>query len=165
MDISTSYLSFKLDNPFVPGASPLTGDLATVRKLEDAGAPMIIMPSIFQEQLDREQVAIHRGLEQADNSSPESLTYLPRPEHFRIGPEEYIEQLARIKAAVKVPVVASLKRPHPPAAGSISPRQLEVAGASALELNIYDPLLGQGQGCRLSRKGLRRHRAVPCASP
>src|SRR5512140_1775999 len=108
MNISTTYLGFKLDNPFIPAASPLTGDLATVRKLEDAGAPMIIMHSIFQEQLDREQVALHQGLEQADNSNAEALSYLPRPEQFRIGPEEYIEELARIKAAVRVPVVASL---------------------------------------------------------
>jgi dihydroorotate dehydrogenase (fumarate) len=140
MNISTTYLSFKLDNPFIPAASPLTTDLATVRRLEDAGAPMIVMHSIFQEQLDREQVALHQGLEQADNSSAEARSYLPRPEQFRIGPEEYIEELARIKAAVRIPVVASLNGRT--RGGWVSfARQMEVAGASALELNIYDPVL------------------------
>jgi len=144
MDISTTYLSFKLSSPFVPGASPLTADVGTVRRLEDAGAPMIIMPSIFQEQLDREQVAIHRGLELADNSNAESLTYLPRPDQFRIGPEEYIETLARIKAAVAIPVVASLNGRTAGGWDDFA-RQLESAGASALELNIYDPLLAKDQ--------------------
>ena len=69
MDLSTTYLSFKLATPFIPGASPLTADLSMVRRLEDAGAPMIVMYSIFQEQLDREQVALNQGLEQADNSN------------------------------------------------------------------------------------------------
>jgi dihydroorotate dehydrogenase (fumarate) len=140
MNISTTYLGMKLDNPFVPAASPLTSDLGTVRKLEEAGAPMIVMHSIFQEQLDREQVALHQGLEQADNSNAEALSYLPRPEQFRIGPEEYIEQLARIKAAVRIPVVASLNGRT--RGGWVKfAQQMEVAGAAALELNIYDPVL------------------------
>ena len=139
MDLSTSYLSFKLATPFIPGASPLTADLSMVRRLEDAGAPMIVMYSIFQEQLDREQVALNMGLEQADNSNAEAGSYLPRPE-FRIGPEEYIEQLARLKAAVKIPVVASLNGRT--RGGWVDfARQLESAGASALELNLYDPVL------------------------
>ena len=101
---------------------------------------MIVMHSIFQEQLDREQVALHQGLEQADNSNAEAVSYLPRPEQFRIGPEEYIEQLARIKAAVKIPVVASLNGRT--RGGWVDfARQIEVAGAAALELNIYDPVL------------------------
>ena len=141
MNLSTSYLSFKLEHPFVPAASPLTADLGMVRRLEDAGAPMIVMHSIFQEQLDREQVAIHQGLEQADNSTAEAQSFLPRPETFRIGPEEYIEYLEKLKAAVKIPVVASLNGRT--RGGWVSfARQLEVAGASALELNIYDPIVG-----------------------
>jgi dihydroorotate dehydrogenase (fumarate) len=140
MDLSTTYLSFKLAHPFVPAASPMSADLAMVRKLEDNGAPMIVMHSIFQEQLDREQVALHQGLEQADNSYAEALSYLPRPDSFRIGPEEYLEYLAKMKAAVKIPVVASLNGRT--RGGWVSfARQLEVAGASALELNIYDPAL------------------------
>jgi dihydroorotate dehydrogenase (fumarate) len=139
MDLSTSFLSFKLENPLIPGASPLTCDLAMVKRLEDAGAPMIVMPSIFQEQLDREQVALNKGLEQADNSYAESLTYLPRPDDFRLGPEEYLEQLSRIKAAVKVPVVASLNGRTRGAWVSFA-RLLHTAGADALELNLYDPL-------------------------
>src|SRR3954451_16499108 len=106
--LNTTYLGFELDSPLVPGASPLDKDLSMVRRLEDAGAPMIIMPSIFQEQILREQVSLSYGLEIGDNSHAESITYLPRPEEFRVGPDEYFELLMKIKAAVKVPVVASL---------------------------------------------------------
>jgi dihydroorotate dehydrogenase (fumarate) len=140
MDLSTKYLGFSLPHPIVPGASPITADLSAVRKLEDAGAPMIVMHSIFQEQLDREQVDLNRGLEQADESYAESLTYLPRPEQFRLGPDEYLSQLSKIKAAVKVPVVASLNgRTKGGWVGYA--KLLQQAGADAIELNIYDPVL------------------------
>jgi len=139
MDLSTTYLGFKLKSPFIPGASPLTADIDMARRLEDAGASMIVMYSIFQEQLDREQVALHHGLEQADNSNAEAGSYLPRPE-FRIGPEEYVEHLARLKAALAIPVVASLNG-HTRGGWVDFARQLESAGASALELNLYDPVL------------------------
>src|SRR3954453_8233957 len=108
MDLTSKYLGFTLEHPIVPGASPMSADRGMVRRLEDAGPPMIIMHSIFQEQLDTEQVTLHRGLEQADDSFAESLSYLPRPEQFQLGPDEYLNQLSKIKSAVKVPVVASL---------------------------------------------------------
>jgi len=140
MDLTSKYLGFTLEHPIVPGASPMSADLAMVRRLEDAGAPMISMHSIFQEQLDKEQVTLHRGLEQADNSFAESLSYLPRPEQFRLGPDEYLTQLSKIKSAVKVPVVASLNgRTKGGWVGYA--KLLQQAGADALELNIYDPIL------------------------
>ena len=139
MDLSTSYLGFKLAHPLVPGASPLSGDLDMVRRLEDAGAPMLIMHSVFQEQLDRESITLNYGLEQADNSSAEALSYLPRPEDFRLGPDEYLEHLAKVKKAVKMPVVASLNGRT--MGGWIDyAKKLQQAGADALELNIYDPV-------------------------
>lgn len=142
MNLRSTYLGFPLANPLVPGASPMTGDLDLVRRLEDAGAPMIIMHSIFQEQLMREQVALNRGMEQADNSYAESLSYLPRPDEFRLGPDEYLNHLRRVKAAVKVPVVGSLNGRT--LGGWVEfARQIQQAGADALELNIYDPILDQ----------------------
>ena len=140
MDLSTNYLSFELSSPMIPGACPLTGDLSAVRRLEDAGAPMIIMPSVFQEQLEREQVAFHQNLESGDDSYAESLSYLPRPEDFRLGPDEYLEQLARIKAAVRVPVAASLNG-RTRGGWMDFARLLHTAGADALELNVYDTLI------------------------
>jgi len=138
--LNTHYLGFELENPVIPGASPLCNDLAVVRRLEDAGAPMLIMYSIFQEQIIREQMALNYGMEIGDNSNPESVTYLPRPDEFRVGPDEYLELLGRIKGAVRIPIVASLNGRT--VGGWVEyAKQLQQAGADAIELNIYDPIL------------------------
>ena len=140
MNLQTSYLGFTLDNPMIPGASPMCNDLSVVRRLEDAGAPMLIMHYIFQDQIIREEMALNYGLEIADNSNPESVTYLPRPDEFRLGPDEYLDLLIKIKAAVKIPVVASLNGRT--LGGWVEyAKHLEQAGADAIELNIYDPVL------------------------
>lgn len=139
MNLSTTYLGFSLPHPLVPGACPLTGDVDTVKRLEDAGAPMIVMHSVFQEQIDRESVALNYGMEQAANSSAEAATYLPEPDEFRLGPDEYLATLQKIKKAVKVPVVASLNGRTK--GGWIDyAKKLQQAGADAIELNIYDPV-------------------------
>ena len=66
MNLSTSYMGFQLPHPLIPGASPMSDDLDTIRKLEDAGAPMIIMHSIFEEQLVQEQLYVNWAIEQAE---------------------------------------------------------------------------------------------------
>ncbi|HKV07472.1 MAG TPA: dihydroorotate dehydrogenase-like protein [Thermoanaerobaculia bacterium] len=136
MDLSTTYLGFELPHPFMPGASPLVDDLDTVRRLEDAGAAAIVMHSLFEEQIRREQVATARFLDAPAESFAEALSYLPTPETFALGPEQYLEQLRRIKRAVRVPVIASLNGSTE--GGWLSyARLLEQAGADALELNVY----------------------------
>ena len=136
MDLSTTYLGFELPHPFMPGASPLVDDLDTVRRLEDAGASAIVMHSLFEEQIRREQVATARFLDAPAESFAEALSYLPTPETFALGPEQYLEQLRRIKRAVRVPVIASLNGSTE--GGWLSyARLLEQAGADALELNVY----------------------------
>jgi len=136
MDLSTKYLSFDLPHPFMPGASPLVDDLDTVRRLEDAGAAAICMHSLFEEQITREQMATYAHLDAPADSLAEALTYLPSPPDFKLGPEEYLEQLRRIKAAVAVPVIASLNGTTD--GGWLSyARLMQEAGADALELNVY----------------------------
>lgn len=136
MDLSTTYLGFKLAHPFVPGASPLADTMDRVRQLEDAGAPMITLRSLFEEQIALEAMATSRSVEAMANASAESLSYLPDPEGFVIGPDEYLEHLRQVKAAVKVPVVASLNGVT--AGGWLEyAKLLEQAGADALELHIY----------------------------
>jgi len=107
MDLSTSYLGLKLPHPLMPGASPLVDDLDTVRKLEDAGAAAIVMHSIFEEQITREQVATFVHTESHGQSFAEALSFFPNPEAFHLGPDEYLEHLRRVKQAVSVPVIAS----------------------------------------------------------
>ena len=108
MDLSTTYLGLKLRNPLMPGASPLASDLDAVRKLEDAGASAIVMSSLFEEQIVAEQLAAHQAVDVSANSFAEALSYFPAQQDYRLGPEEYLAQLGRIKKAVSVPVIASL---------------------------------------------------------
>ena len=86
MDLSTTYMGFELPHPLIPGASPLVDDLDMVRRLEDAGAPMIIMHSLFEEQFVGEQLAAIRSMEMGAESYPEALTYLPGPPILHSGP-------------------------------------------------------------------------------
>jgi dihydroorotate dehydrogenase (fumarate) len=136
MDLSTTYLGFRLAHPLVPGASPLSDSLDAVRRLEDAGAPAIVMRSLFEEQIEREQVSAFVHMSGHGESFAEAMTYFPRPESFVFGPEEYLSHLARVKEAVGVPVIASLNGTTP--AGWLDyPPLIEQVGADALELNIY----------------------------
>ena len=136
MDLSTTYLGFKLPNPLMPGASPLVDDLDTVKRLEDAGAAAIVMHSLFEEQITREQLGHLHAVEMHEDSFAEALSYFPQPQEYRLGPEAYLEQIRKIKAMVKVPVIASLNGTSP--AGWLDYAKLiQQAGADALELNVY----------------------------
>ena len=136
MDLSTTYLGLRLPHPFMPGASPLVDDLDLVKRLEDAGAAAIVMHSLFEEQIAREQVATFLHTEPHGYSFAEALSYFPSPESFALGPDEYLEHLRRIKGVVGCPVIASLNGTT--LGGWLSyARLMEQAGADALELNVY----------------------------
>lgn len=136
MDLSTTYLGFKLAHPLIPGACPLADELDGVRRLEDAGAPLIVLRSLFEEQLVHEQLSAHAGIDAHENAFAEALSYFPTTEGFRFGPDSYLEHLARVKRTVGVPVVASLNGTTP--GGWVEyARLLEGAGADALELNVF----------------------------
>jgi dihydroorotate dehydrogenase (fumarate) len=136
MDMRTTYLGLDLPHPFMPGASPLVDDLDTVRRLEDAGAAAIVMHSLFEEQIAREQIAAFLHSEPHGESFAEALCYFPSPERFALGPEEYLEHVTRVKRAVSCPVIASLNGTS--LGGWLQyARAIEQAGADALELNVY----------------------------
>ena len=160
MNLSTRYLGLALPHPLIPGASPLADDLDTVRRLEDAGAAAIVLRSLFEEQITREQVAAFLHTERHGESFAEALTYFPTPQSFVFGPEDYLEHLGRVKAAVKIPVIASLNGTTPD--GWLDyPPLIESAGADALELNLYrlafDPTLS---GQEVERESLAAVRQV-----
>jgi dihydroorotate dehydrogenase (fumarate) len=136
MDLTTTYLGLRLAHPLVPGASPLADDLDTVRRLEDAGAPAIVLRSLFAEQIARERVAAFLHLDRHGESFAEALSFFPSPDRFVMGPEEYLAHLGRVKAAVGVPVIASLNGTEP-GCWRDYPEAIQQAGADALELNIY----------------------------
>lgn len=136
MDLETEYLGLKLDSPLMAGASPLADTLDSVRRLEDAGASAIVMRSLFEEQIESELADAVSSVESHENSFPEAMTFMPRAAEFALGPDEYLEQVRRIKEAVQLPVIASLNGIT--AAGWLRYAKLiEQAGANALELNVY----------------------------
>ena len=136
MDLSTEYLGLKLPHPLVAGASPLADDVDAVKRLEDGGAAAIVLRSLFEEQIRREQMAEYFNLDNHGESSAEATSYFPSPHAFALGPFQYLEHLRRAKEAVRIPVIASLNGSTP--GGWIEyARQMEQAGADALELNLY----------------------------
>lgn len=136
MDLSTTYLGIELPHPFMAGASPLADDLNTVKRLRDAGAAAIVMRSLFEEQITQEQMLDFLERDVPSETYAEATSYFPTPTEYALGPERYLEHLARIKAAVEVPVIASLNGVS--AGGWLEyARLIEQAGADALELNVY----------------------------
>ncbi|MDR7544676.1 MAG: dihydroorotate dehydrogenase-like protein [Armatimonadota bacterium] len=136
MDLTTTYLGLRLASPLMPGASPMVDDLDTVRRLEDAGAAAIVMHSLFEEQIVQEQLATIHHMEAHAESFAEAVSYFPRPAEFTLGPEQYLAQIERIKRTVRIPVIASLNGVTP--GGWVAyARQMQGAGADALELNVY----------------------------
>jgi dihydroorotate dehydrogenase (fumarate) len=134
--LTTTWLGLTLEHPLMPGASPLVDDLDMVKRLEDAGAAAITMHSLFEEQLVAEQMAAHRHIGQHTDSDAEAGTWFPATSDFVLGPDQYLEQIRKIRAAVKLPVIGSLNGSTP--GGWLDyAKMIEQAGASALELNLY----------------------------
>ncbi len=136
MDLTTTYMGLKLTSPLVPSASPLTRELDELKRAEDAGAGAVVLPSVFEEQIVREAAELDIALEQGTESFAEALSYFPQVSEFRIGPDEYLEHITKAKAALKLPVIASLNGTSLGGWTEYA-RQIEQAGADALELNIY----------------------------
>ena len=136
MNLSTTYLGLELAHPLITGASPMVDDLDLVRRLEDAGAAAITMHSLFEEQIDTERASTFAQFDAHDGGHAEAQSYFPRTDEYALGPDQYLEQLRRIKAAVRVPVIASLNGVTGRGWTEYA-RALEQAGADALEVNVY----------------------------
>lgn len=136
MDLSTTFLGLQLKNPLVPSASPLTGEIDQLKKLEEAGASAVVLPSLFEEQIRRDRDELIEFTTQGSESSPEALTYFPDVSNAQWGPEEYLEFVAKAKKALSIPVIASLNGASPGGWTDYAGK-IQQAGADALELNIY----------------------------
>jgi len=136
IDLSTDYLGMKLRTPLVPSASPLSQEIGTIRRLEDAGASAVVLYSLFEEQLRQEMVELDHHLSAATESFPEALSFFPHASEFRLGPEGYLEHIRKAKEAVNIPVIASLNGATVSGWAKFA-KQIEQAGADALECNIY----------------------------
>lgn len=136
MDISTQYLGRRLRSPLVPSASPLTESLDSLRRLEDAGAGAVVLPSLFEEDITHESHWLHHHLTHGTDSFAESLSYFPEPAELSLAPDQYLDLVRQAKASLEIPVIASLNGIH---LGSWIryAREIAQAGADALELNVY----------------------------
>jgi dihydroorotate dehydrogenase (fumarate) len=136
IDLSTEYLGLELDNPLVPSSSPLTGELDTAKKLEDAGASALVLPSLFEEDVEHEQKQLERFVYSQALGHSEAQSYQPIPEDYSSELDSYLERLQKFKSALSIPVIASLNGVS--TSGWIDTgKELQQAGADALELNVY----------------------------
>jgi dihydroorotate dehydrogenase (fumarate) len=135
-DLSTTYLGLKLRSPLVVSASPLSRDLDGIRRLEEAGASAVVLYSLFEEQLRQEEVDLNYHLTAGTESFAESLTYFPQASEFHTGPEGYLKHIRKAKAAVKIPVIASLNGSTLGGWTKFA-AEIERAGADAIECNVY----------------------------
>lgn len=144
MDLKTRYLGFELEHPLAPSASPLTGKLETLKQLEDAGASLVVLHSLFEEQIEHSIKTSEHFLNLGTETFAESLTYLPSGKTLDHGIEEYLDLIRRTKDSLSIPVVASLNGMD--AGGWIQTAKLiEEARADALELNVYFIAADPGQ--------------------
>ncbi len=137
MNLETKYLGLKLKSPLVPSASPLSIDISKVKRLEDAGAAAIVMYSLFEEQISKENQALDHFTNIASESYAEALSYFPEPEQYHnLEAEDYLEHIRKLKEAVDIPVIASLNGVSEGGWTGYA-QKMQEAGADALELNVY----------------------------
>lgn len=136
VNLSTKYLGLELKNPLVASASPLSKKADRVKRLEDAGASAVVMYSLFEEQIYHDSRELDYFLNRGTESFAEALSYFPEMETYNMGPETYLERIAKLKDTVSIPVIGSLNGVS--TGGWLDyAKKIEEAGADALELNIY----------------------------
>ncbi len=135
-DLTTEYMGTTLSNPIVPSASPLSHEIENIRQMEDAGAAAVVLWSLFAEQLSHEADELEHYLHYGADRFAESLSYFPQEPQYTLGPEEYLDHIAKAKKAVDIPIIASL---NAVSCGQWTQyaKQIQQAGADAIELNLY----------------------------
>ncbi len=136
MDIKTKYLGMNLKNPIIPSASPLSRDISNIKEMEDAGAAAVVLYSLFEEQIEQDSLELHHHTTAHANSYAEAINYFPEMSDLKVGPDEYLKHIKKVKESVDIPVIASLNGKSLGGWTSYAKR-IEEAGANALELNIY----------------------------
>jgi dihydroorotate dehydrogenase (fumarate) len=135
-NLTTSYLGLTLRNPLVAAASPVTGRLDTLRRLGEAGVGAVVLPSLFEEQIERDEMALHALDDIGSEISPEMTGYFDPFTGVEVGPGAYLRRLQAAKDVLDVPVIASLNG-YRPGGWTHHAELLQDAGADAIELNVY----------------------------
>ena len=136
IDLKTTYLGLELANPLVAAAAPFSKRTNNVRKMEDAGISAVVMYSLFEEQIVQDSLAFNYYMERGTDRFAESLDYFPDLDRYNVGPDEYLERIRKNKAAVDIPIIASLNGVSNTGWIEYAQKMAE-AGADALELNTY----------------------------
>lgn len=148
IDLTTTYLGLKLSNPLVPSSSPLSKDVDTAKRLEDAGASALVMSSLFEEKIEAEEQQLARFFYQQSLGHGEADSFHPIPDHIRSYQEQYLEHLCKLKDTLNIPVIASLNGTS--LGGWLDyALSLQQAGADALELNIYHVAADSHESCEM----------------
>jgi dihydroorotate dehydrogenase (fumarate) len=137
MDLRTSYLGFRLAHPFIAGASPFGARVESVKRLEDAGCAAVVLHSLFEEQITLAHEGRIRHMDPLEHEFAGTLAHFPSPADYPLGPHEYADHVRRVKAAVNIPVIASLNGTSAESWLTFA-ALIEQAGADALELNMYE---------------------------
>ncbi len=148
-DITTSYMGLLLRSPIVASASPLSDSIENIRRFEDNGVGAVVLPSLFEEQLELESHAVEADISRGAESFAESISYFPDLHNYNLGPDAYLELIHKATRSVSIPVIASL---NGVSSGGWThyAKLMEQAGAAALELNIYDVVTdAQHEGSRV----------------
>jgi dihydroorotate dehydrogenase (fumarate) len=152
--LSTTYLGLTLAHPFMVGASPLVDHLDTVKRLEDGGSAAIVLHSLFEEQISMVESGRIHHMDPIEKQFAGALSGFPLPERYALSPHEYLEHLRRVKAAVSVPVIASLNGMTTESWLKFA-TEIQQAGADALELNIYEVATEPGESGSFIERQIR----------
>lgn len=136
VSLETRYLGMALRHPLVASASPLSRTMQGLRALEEGGAAAIVMPSLFEEQIEHGEYEIHAALEVGTEFNPEATSMLPEMLSYNTGPDAYLDLITTAATEITVPVIPSLNGASPGGWTSYA-RRFEEAGAPAVELNVY----------------------------
>jgi dihydroorotate dehydrogenase (fumarate) len=158
-DLGCTWLGLELASPLVVGACPLSDDVAQLQACVDAGAAAVVMRSLFEEQLVDEQLAAHRFIDSRIDSDAEARSFFPGSELVNLGSHAYLERLKLLQQTLSVPVIASLNGVSP-GGWTQHARELEAAGAAAIELNLYDVASPGEDAASLERRQLEVVRSV-----
>lgn len=149
-DLSTTYMGIPLRNPLIVGASSLTANLDSAKRIEEMGAGALVTPSLFEEQIQLERFEFDESLHREDCRSAEMITVVPHVEHG--GPKEHLAWVRRVKEAVRIPVIASLNAVNKETWLDYAKR-LEETGVDGLECNLFaSPREGQQEGAAIERE-------------
>lgn len=132
--LETRYMGIPLASPVIAGASDLTANMDSIRKIEEAGAGAIVLKSLFEEQIQVERFRLEEDLRTGEGISPEIGSFYPKGEHG--GPKEHLLWVKKAKAAVKIPVIASLNAVNRATWVEYAAR-LADQGVDGLELNFF----------------------------